>query len=139
MRKVPLEKGRYRVIKISREALMEFIYESFLDNQEMYLETEPTETLDHFYIDLENESFICCAERADNPKYSGMNIDPRIDIAALCRNLDDTTNTMYADVRYRDYTEEELIEISEKFRKMEKYKLKSMNMAESRIDSEKQR
>jgi len=119
MKKVPLEKGKYRVVKISSKALMEFIYESFLDNQEMYLETEPTETIDHFYVDLEKGCFICIAEQVDPAKPGLMLKYPEIDIEVLCRNLDDTTDTMYADGRYRDYSEEELVELSKKYGRYE--------------------
>ena len=117
MKKAPLEKEKYRIVKISSKALMEFIYESFMDNQEMYLETEPTETIDHFYIDLEKGCFICIAEQDDRTKY-GSTLEHRgIDIETLCSNLDDTTDTMYADGRYCDYSEEELIELSKKYRR----------------------
>ena len=119
MKKVAIEKGNYRVVKISSKALMEFIYESFMDNQEMYLETVPTETIDHFYIDLEKGCFICIAEQLDPAKPGLVLANPGIDIEVLCRNLDDTTDTMYKDGRYRDYSEEELIELSKEYRKRE--------------------
>ncbi len=119
MKKVPIEKGKYRVVKISGKALMEFIYESFMDNHEMYLETEPTETIDRFYIDLEKGCFICLAEQDDPSRYGLILTHKGIDIEVLCRNLEDTTDTMYADGRYRDYTEEELIELSKKFSERE--------------------
>ena len=119
MKENPLEKGKYRVIKISRKALIEFIYESFMDNQRMYLETEPTETMDHFYIDLEKGCFICCAERVDELKPGFMKNPLEIDIGALCRNLEDTTDTMYSDGRYLDYTRDELILLSKRFQNEE--------------------
>lgn len=37
-----------------------------------------------------------------------------IDLQQLMVNMQDTTSTMYADDRYKDYTKEELIELSRK-------------------------
>ena len=119
MKKVPIEKGKYRVVKISSKALMEFIYESFMDNQEMFLETEPTETINRFYIDLEKGCFICLSEQDDPSRYGLTPAHQGIDMEVLCRNLDDTTDTMYKDGRYKDYSAEELIELSKKFSESE--------------------
>ena len=119
MKKVPIEKGKYRIVKISSKALMEFIYESFMDNQEIFLETEPTETINRFYIDLEKGCFICLAEQDDPSRYGLTPAHQGIDMEVLCRNLDDTTDTMYKDGRYKDYSAEELIELSKKFRESE--------------------
>jgi len=101
----------YRVIKISKDALYEFIYESFLDNQETFFDvTDGTKINHHFSIDWENDAFTVVAENAsdDPPFYSN------IDVAKISRAIDDTTKTMYTDNIYIELTKEQLDAIQEK-------------------------
>ena len=51
-----MEQDKVRLIKISKEALYEFIYEKFVEKQGEYLDVEPTEVSDFFDIDFENGS-----------------------------------------------------------------------------------
>ena len=64
----PLKEDEVRVIKISEEALFEFIYEKFIDDHECYLDVEPVSVTNSFYIDWENRQFIFCAYKTENEK-----------------------------------------------------------------------
>ena len=101
----------YRVIKISKDALFEFIYESFIDNQETFFDiTDGTKIMNSFDIDWEDGSFIMVAQNCkDEPPFY-----KEIDVNKISRAIDDTTNTMYADNRYIELTQEQLDAIQEK-------------------------
>ena len=101
----------YRVIKISKDALLEFIYESFIDNQETFFDiTDGTKIVTSFDVDWENDSFIMIAQNADEELPFGKEID----VKKISKAIDDTTNTMYADNRYIELTQEQLDAIQEK-------------------------
>ena len=58
-----IDENRIRVIKISKEALFEFIYEKFIDNQELYFDVDALDVTDTFDIDFENGDFIFCVHK----------------------------------------------------------------------------
>ena len=101
----------YRVIKISKDALFEFIYESFIDNQETFFDiTDGTKIMTSFDIDWEDGSFIMVAQNCkDEPPFCS-----EIDVRKISDAIDDTTDTMHADNRYIELTQEELDAIQEK-------------------------
>ena len=101
----------YRVIKISKDALFEFIYESFIDNQETFFDvTDGTKIMTSFDIDWKDGSFIMVAQNCkDEPPFYN-----EIDVKKISKAIDDTINTMYADNRYIDLTQEQLDVIQEK-------------------------
>ena len=102
-KKIP--ENTYRVIKISKEALFEFIYESFIDNQETFFDiTDGTKIATSFDIDWENDSFIMVAQNASDELPFGKDID----VKKISNSIDDTTNTMYVDDRYIELTQEQL-------------------------------
>ena len=108
-KKIP--ENTYRVIKISKEALFEFIYESFIDNQETFFDiTDGTKIATSFDMDWENDSFIMVAQNANDELPFGKEID----VKKISDSIDDTTNTMYADNRYIELTQEQLDAIQEK-------------------------
>ena len=101
----------YRVIKISKDALFEFIYESFIDNQETFFDvTDGTKIVTSFDIDWGNDSFIMVAQNANEELPFGKEID----VKKISNAIDDTTNTMYADKRYIELSQEQLDVIQEK-------------------------
>ena len=68
-----LDNSSIRVIKIGKEALFEFIYEKFIENQEQYFDVDPLEVIDTFDLDFENGEFIFCVhkdEDKDGKEYS---------------------------------------------------------------------
>ena len=110
-KKAPLTNDEVRVIKISEDALLEFIYEKFIDDQDTYLDVDPLSVTDSFYIDWENRQFIFCACKTENEKGDMSEMPRTIDIAKLIRKIPDTTESMYTDNRYKTYTKAELEEI----------------------------
>lgn len=65
----------YRVIKISKDALYEFIYESFIDNQETFFDvTDGTKIMTSFNIDWDEGSFIMVAQRHNDECLSIMKL-----------------------------------------------------------------
>ena len=114
-RKKKIEKkipdNTYRVIKISKDALFEFIYESFIDNQETFFDvTDGTKIVTSFDVDWENDSFIMVAQNANDELPFGKEID----VKKISDAIEDTTHTMYEDSRYIELTQEQLDAIQEK-------------------------
>ena len=102
-----------RVIKIGKEALFEFIYEKFNEDQDEYLDVDPLQVTNYWDIDFENRQFLYCAvkfeeDEAGNP----IGWPETIDFSKLMKKLPDTTATMYQSNRYKDYTKQELEELS---------------------------
>ena len=107
----PLKEDEVRVIKIGKEALFEYIYEKFIDDQECYLDVEPVSVTDSFYIDWENRQFIFCAYKSENEKGDFLKLPESIDLEKLIRKIPDTTNSMYSGNRYKTFTKNELEDI----------------------------
>lgn len=109
-----ISEDQVRVIKISKEALFEFIYEKFIDNQEMFLDVDCLSVTDTFDIDWENGQFIFCAYKSEDSSGNFVGFAEEIDLQQLMKKIPDTTSSMYVKNRYREYTKEELIELSKK-------------------------
>ena len=98
--------GKYRVIKIGKDALFELICESIIDNQEAFFEvTDETKIITTFDIDWNAGEFICAAR---NSKGENEHLQSDIDIKELLSKLQDTTDTMYAENRFIEISEEEI-------------------------------
>ena len=107
-----IDDNKIRVIKISKEALFEFIYEKFIDDQEQYFDINMLDVMDTFDIDFENGDFIFCVHKAEDENGNFIEFPKEINLKKLLKNLPDTTNTMFGDGRYKEYSKEELIELS---------------------------
>lgn len=103
-----------KVIKISKQALFEFIYENFIGGQELFLDVDPLDVTNAFDINWERGEFIFCACKSEDAEGNIMEFPKEIDLQQLMKNMKDTTSTMFADNRYCEYTKEELIELSTK-------------------------
>lgn len=101
-----------RVIKISKEALFEFIYENFINDQDVFLDADSSEISSVFDIDWENGQFIFCGYKSEDSNGNFVKLPNEIDLMKLMKNIPDTTDTMFAENRYRDYAKDELIELS---------------------------
>lgn len=101
-----IPQGKYRVIKISKDALFEFIYESIIDNLECFFDvTDDTKIVTGFDINWDTGEFICVARNEyDENEHLQFNINTK----ELMSKLQDTTNTMYAENRYIEMSEEEI-------------------------------
>jgi hypothetical protein len=103
-RKKRLSEDKVRVIKIGKEALFEFIYEKFIDDQDTYFDVDPLKVTDTFDINLERGEFIFCVHKLEDKDGNFINLPEEIDLQQLMKNIPDTTTTMYADGRYKEFT-----------------------------------
>lgn len=102
--------GKYRVIKISRDALFEFIYESFTERIEDFLDvSDGTSVVTSFDMDRETGSFICVA-RNELGETEHLQMEG-VDTQLLLSKMKDTTDTMFSDGRFAELTENELLKI----------------------------
>lgn len=101
-----IPEGKYRIIKIGKEALFELIYESIIDNQEYFFDvTDGTKIVTNFEINWETGELICIA-RNEYSENEHLQFD--IDAKKLMSKLQDTTNTLYNDNRYIEMSDEEI-------------------------------
>lgn len=106
-----MKDDNYRIIKISADALFEYIYEHFIDEQEKNIDVDIRNVKNTYTVDWENKSFIFCAYNSKDK--DGNYVSFPVDIEKLVKKLPDTTDTMYDDNRYKDYSEKELLKILE--------------------------
>ena len=104
----PLTNDEVRIIKISEEALYEFIYEKFIDDQDTYLDVDNLAVTDSFYIDWENRQFIFCAYKSENESGQILELPESVDLEKLIKKIPDTTSSMYSGNRYKIFTKNEL-------------------------------
>ena len=107
-----MDENCVKVIKISKQALFEFIYENFIAGQEQFLDVDPLEVSNSFDIHFERGEFIFCAYKCENEKGEFLELPAGIDLQKVMAKIPDTTQTMFADGRYREYTKEELLRFS---------------------------
>ena len=109
-----LNEDNVRIIKISKEAIFEFIYEKFIDGQEIYFDVNPLDVISACEMNFERGEFICCISRAEDVNGNLLKFPEEIDLQNLMKNIPDTTSTMFDGNRYKEYTKEELAELSKK-------------------------
>ena len=109
-----LDQNSVRVIKISKEALFEFIYEKFIDDEELFFDIDLLDVVSTFDINFERGEFICCVSKSEDANGNILKLPEEINLQNLMLNIPDTTATMFADNRYKEFTKEELIELSKK-------------------------
>jgi len=105
-----LEKNKYRIIKISKNALREFIYESVIDRQSEFFDiSDVTSITSHHDIDFESGDYICLVKSivGDTDKYI-QRLSDKIDLQMLLHNMEDTTPSLYQGNRYKEVTLKEI-------------------------------
>ena len=109
-----LDENSVRVIKIGKEALLEFIYESFIADQESLFDVDALDVTDYFDIDFERGEFVFCVAKREDSNGDFLRLPKEIDLQNLMRNLPDTTESMLAPKKtlYKEFTKEELVELS---------------------------
>ena len=107
-----MDKNKVRLIKISEKALKELIYETFVEKQSELLDVEPTEVSDYFEFDIENGEFIFCAIKSEDEEGNFLSLPREIDLKKVMKNITDTTDSVFSANRYKEFTMDELIEIS---------------------------
>jgi len=109
-----MDKDKYRIIKISKEALYEFIYEKFIENQEEYLEVNALEVMNSFEIDFQNGNFIFIAHKSEDENENIIPLPKAIDLVKLMDKMEDTTSTMFSKDRYIELSLKEIIDMQER-------------------------
>lgn len=112
--KKKLDENSVRVIKISKEALFEFIYEKFIDDEEIFFDVDLLDVISTFDINFERGEFICCVSKAEDDDGKMLKLPEEIDLKHIMKNIPDTTATMFVENRYKEFTKEELVELSKK-------------------------
>ncbi len=109
-----MDKDKVRVIKISKEALFEYVYENFIANQDEYLDVDKTEVSDFFDIDYENGCFIFCAIKSEDEDGNILSMPAEINLQKLMKIIPDTTDSMLSPTSkyYKEYSKDELTELS---------------------------
>lgn len=111
-RKKKLGEDQVRVIKIGKEALFEFIYEKFIDDQDAYFDVDGLDVTSTFDVNFERGEFMFCVYQSEDKNGNLIKLPEEIDLQQLMKRIPDTTTTMYAERRYKEFTKEELIELS---------------------------
>lgn len=110
-----MDKDKVRVIKIGKDALFEFVYEIFIERQEIFLDVAPTEDVSNFFdINYEKGEFIFCATNAEDELGNILTMPEDISLQNIMRNLPDTTDSVFSPNKcyYKEFTKEELIDLS---------------------------
>ena len=110
--KKKLDKDSVRVIKISKEALFEFIYEKFIDDLKTFFDVDILDVISTYDINFERGEFIFCVSKAEDENGTILKLPNEIDLQHLMKSIPDTTKSMYVDNRYKEFTKEELITLS---------------------------
>lgn len=106
-----LQENHYRVIKIDKDALCEFIYESIIDNEERFFDLrEDADITSHHNINLETGEYICLIRNTNDT----LKLPDGINMDLLLANMKKTTDTLYAEKRYVELTIDDIKEIQAK-------------------------
>ena len=104
-----MKENTLRVVKIDKEAILEFIYENFIANQEELLGVRSSEVTNDFAIDWEKGEFIFTAHKQEGVDGGIIELPKEIEIVKLINNLPNTTESALSTSSiYKDYTFEEL-------------------------------
>ena len=104
-----MKENTLRVVKIDKEAILEFIYENFIANEEELLGVRASEVNNNFAIDWEKGEFIFTAHKQENVDGSFIELPKEIEIGKLLNNLPNTTDSaLGTSPIYKDYPLEEL-------------------------------
>ena len=109
-----LDENTVRVIKISKEALFEFIYESFIGEQKTFFDVDALDVADYFDINFERGEFIFCVAKSEDANGEFLRLPKEVDLQRIMKNIPDTTESMFVPQKdkYKEFTKEELIELS---------------------------
>ncbi len=111
MKKKTIPDDKYRVIKIGKEAIFEFLYESFKDKIDTFLDvSDSTSVVTAFDIDWEKGEFICVA-RNEMSENEHLQID--VDLKKLLSELESTTDTLFQNNRYVELSKSDIKKLND--------------------------
>lgn len=107
-----MDRNTLRIVKIEKEALMEFIYENFVAQQEAILEVSPLTVMNNFAFDWDEGTFIFSAHQGEDSYGEGMSFPEDINLKEVLRYLPVTTPSVLSPRKaYKEYTFDELRKI----------------------------
>ncbi|MBR4859126.1 MAG: hypothetical protein IKU08_08070 [Clostridia bacterium] len=106
MKKKTIPDDKYRVIKIGKEAIFEFLYESFTDKIETFFDVSDSSTVvTGFDIDWDKGEFICIAR---NEMSENEHLQMNVDLQKLLSELEATTDTLFRNNRYVELSKSDI-------------------------------
>ena len=101
-----IPKGKYRIIKIGKDAIYEVLREYIIDNQEDFFDvTDGTKIVTRFEMDWNKGEFICIAR---NEYGENEHLQCDIDPTKFLLKMQDTTETLFMDKIYVEMSKEEI-------------------------------
>ena len=98
-----------RVVKIDKEAIFEFIYETFISQEQELLDLSPVDVINDCAMDWEKGEFIFVAHLQENSLGELNHLPNDIDIQDLLQKLPVTTDSVLGkEVIYRDFSFDQL-------------------------------
>ena len=98
-----------RVVKIDKEAIFEFIYETFIAQEQELLDLSPVDVINDCVMDWENGEFIFAVHLQENSLGELNPLPNHIDIQELLKKLPVTTDSVLGNESiYRDYSFDQL-------------------------------
>ena len=111
MKKKTIPNDQYRVIKIGKEAIFEFLYESFKDKIDTFLDvSDSTSVVTAFDIDWEKGEFICVAR---NEMSGNEHLQIDVDLKKLLSELESTTDTLFQNNRYVELSKSDIKKLND--------------------------
>ncbi len=131
--------GKFRIIKIGKAALFEFLCEAINENKARFFDAESTASdpiFTRFDMDSESCEFIAIAhgDIDEREQYEFDNIDTKLLLGAM----DDTAYTMLDGVCYSELTVDEIEKLEKRQRKVEK-KVEKEEMKAQKKNEKKQK
>lgn len=98
-----LKNNTCRVVKIDKEALFEFVYETMIERLEQYFDLlDSTTVVSHHKFSEDTGDYICIINDEN------VQLPNDIDVDVLITKMEATTNTLYANNRYKEMTFDEV-------------------------------
>ena len=109
-----MEDNVCRIIKINKEALFEFIYENFINQEEKLLDLETNVGANnHFDINWDTGKFIFIAHNGEDTEENIISFPKDIDIKKVMDRLPETTDSVLNSTKnYNELTFDELRSLS---------------------------
>lgn len=110
-----MDKDKIRVVKISRQALFEFIYENFIEHQEDLLDVDPVKVTNMFEFDSEKGEFVFCAMKNEDADGKLLTPPKNFNLATIMKKIPDTADSVFSPSEkcYKDYSKDLFFSLSE--------------------------
>ena len=110
-RRKAVEDGKYRIIKISEKALLEFIQTKFEWSEGAFFDVDILDVTSCLEIDLGTGDLMCLIYKAEDKQGNRIRLPEEVDLEKLLRNMEDTKSTLLALDRYVELSLDQILEI----------------------------